>query len=274
MGWETRAGNQYYYRKVRAGGRVISQYVGTGELAGLVAQLNEIDQQRRKFERDVRQAEQADIAALDSQVDEFCAVVGQIVKAVLLATGHHQHKRQWRKRRMAKEEWSEELSAALGRVQKDKPTKTDKALITKFIQETPGGWMVYGDLYRNAIASTIKMMTGNKSSGWLLGVSLEKRLDNLKADFGYNTGSPIERLLIEQICLCWLKLYWLENIFSQNYDKISLANTLLYEKRLTLSQHRFNRAIETLAKVRRLASRTPEILAINIAQQQQVNVTG
>lgn len=266
-----RGNGEYYYHKRREGRRVVSEYVGTGELADLVARLNEIDQQRRKFELHRRREELAELTRLDSQVDEFCATVKQIVTAVLLVTGHHRHRRQWRKKRMAKEEWSEELSAAMDRAQREKATGKDKALIGKFIQETPDGWMVYGDMYRNAVMSTLETMAGKSQKGEMLVVSLQARLKALQADFGYNTASPIERLLIEQICLCWLKLYWLENIFSQNYEKISLANTLLYEKRLALCQHRFNRAIEVLARVRRLASRTPEVLQVNVGWQQQIN---
>ncbi len=41
MGWETRNGKQYYYRKVRVGGRVRSVYCGTGERARLAAMEDE-----------------------------------------------------------------------------------------------------------------------------------------------------------------------------------------------------------------------------------------
>jgi len=43
MGWETRGNGSYYYRKVRDGGRVRSEYVGAGMLAEALAGLDEID---------------------------------------------------------------------------------------------------------------------------------------------------------------------------------------------------------------------------------------
>ncbi len=33
MGWERRGSSQYYYRKIRRGRCVVSEYVGSGELA-------------------------------------------------------------------------------------------------------------------------------------------------------------------------------------------------------------------------------------------------
>ncbi len=42
MGWETRGGTSYYYRKERDGASVRSVYGGGGETAALIAQLEEI----------------------------------------------------------------------------------------------------------------------------------------------------------------------------------------------------------------------------------------
>ena len=39
MGWEQRGNNQYFYKKERDGSRVKSVYVGRGEIAQMVAQI-------------------------------------------------------------------------------------------------------------------------------------------------------------------------------------------------------------------------------------------
>jgi hypothetical protein len=51
MAWEERTGKSYYYQKCREGGQVVSQYIGTGYLATLAAQLDQIEQQRQVAER-------------------------------------------------------------------------------------------------------------------------------------------------------------------------------------------------------------------------------
>ena len=49
MGWETRGNRQYYYRKARIGGRVRSEYVGSGDFAQFSAALD--DEKREEAAR-------------------------------------------------------------------------------------------------------------------------------------------------------------------------------------------------------------------------------
>ena len=47
MALEKRNGNYYYYKKERDGKRVVSKYYGKGELAFLIAQMDEIERQEK-----------------------------------------------------------------------------------------------------------------------------------------------------------------------------------------------------------------------------------
>jgi len=97
--WETRGNGRYYYRKVRDGGRVKSEYIGAGIVAEAYARLDEIDRHERQRAaaewRTTVERERQSIAAL-AQVDEL---VKSAVAAVLIANGYHTHKRQWRRKR-------------------------------------------------------------------------------------------------------------------------------------------------------------------------------
>jgi len=101
MAWETRnRGRQtYYYRKVKRQGQVIGEYIGAGALAQSIAQVEQIDRERKKQQRlawlDIVAAENA----IDAELIEYSKLVGAFTKAVLLSNGCHQHKRQWRVRR-------------------------------------------------------------------------------------------------------------------------------------------------------------------------------
>jgi len=96
MGWETRNGNRYYYRKRRQGGRVVSEYVGSGDLAGLASELDDIERQQREAERDEwRRQVQAD-RELDQEIAALAEQVKALTAAALLASGCHKPWRKWR----------------------------------------------------------------------------------------------------------------------------------------------------------------------------------
>jgi hypothetical protein len=95
MGWEQRGNTRYYYRKRREGDCVVSEYVGTGEVAEAIAALDARDRDRRQLERQ----KQAALQALDAEVDEVCDLIRILTRGFLLATGYHTHKGQWRKTR-------------------------------------------------------------------------------------------------------------------------------------------------------------------------------
>lgn len=99
MGWETRGNGRYYYRKVRRGGRVTSEYIGGGYVAQALAGLDELDRGQRELDA---AAWRATVEDEQRRADELAAVdtlVKSAVAAVLIANGYHTHRRQWRKAR-------------------------------------------------------------------------------------------------------------------------------------------------------------------------------
>ena len=100
MGWESRQGHKFYYRKKRIDGRVVSQYVGTGRLAEICAEGDEllrgIEKEKRNAERSTREAE----AEIDRQLDAVESALAALVSAVLRSAGFHKHKGEWRKKRL------------------------------------------------------------------------------------------------------------------------------------------------------------------------------
>lgn len=89
----------YLYRKTRQGGRVVSDYLGIGEVAELYARLDVLDRLERERQQSQWHAERARIEAADELVAEVGRLVHGLVGEELTAAGYHQHKRQWRKRR-------------------------------------------------------------------------------------------------------------------------------------------------------------------------------
>lgn len=99
MGWETRGNSRYYYRKARAAGRVVSEYVGAGLLAEAVAGADELERDERRRAA----AEWRAIVDADRRHAEALAEIDDLVKAavaaVLIVNGYHTHRRQWRRAR-------------------------------------------------------------------------------------------------------------------------------------------------------------------------------
>jgi len=99
MGWERRGNNRYYYRKCREGDRVISEYVGSGPLAQLASTLDNLTRQEQSLQREQMQREREAIRALDTEVDDVCAIMRVFTYAALLVAGYHTHRGQWRQKR-------------------------------------------------------------------------------------------------------------------------------------------------------------------------------
>lgn len=101
MAWETRRGRgRYWTRSRKVNGRVVREYIGTGRVAELVAQMDAIEREQRGLAAlDVRQAKD-ELAALDADLKALDELGDLVVRAALLAAGYRRHKRgEWRKKR-------------------------------------------------------------------------------------------------------------------------------------------------------------------------------
>lgn len=97
MGWDK---GRYYTRSRKVNGRVVREYLGTGEFAELAAELDHAERERLEDERAARQAEKAQLSGLDADLNAMTELTRLAASAALLAAGFHQHKRgEWRRKR-------------------------------------------------------------------------------------------------------------------------------------------------------------------------------
>jgi hypothetical protein len=99
VAWEQRGGNLYYYQSERVDGRVRKKYVGTGEIAELVAHADETIRRTRAERRERVRAELEEARGLASAADELNEAAEILVRAEMVAAGYHRHKGEWRRRR-------------------------------------------------------------------------------------------------------------------------------------------------------------------------------
>lgn len=99
MGWEQRGNNRYYYRKERSGRHVRSVYVGCRDLAALTGILDAALQDDREAKRSAERHQRAAVESIDASIDSLTRLASTLTQAMLIASGFHQHKGQWRRRR-------------------------------------------------------------------------------------------------------------------------------------------------------------------------------
>ena len=99
MGWENRKGRRVYVRKKRIGGRVVSEYVGAGEAAHMLAMLDTHERAKVERERRIWRKTVEGEAAIDKLMRDAGRIVKAMTDATLIERGYRPHKGQWRKSR-------------------------------------------------------------------------------------------------------------------------------------------------------------------------------
>ena len=76
----------------------------------------------------------------------------------------------------------------------------------------------------------------------------------LKTELGHAEASPVERMMIEHAVMCHVRLGMMENLYTRRASgRMDVIEH--WERRLTLAQRRFTRAVTALARVRGLLAR-------------------
>jgi hypothetical protein len=165
----------------------------------------------------------------------------------------------------------DELDEIVKATNTDDPDPADVAKLRRILKEYPELWRVAGDLVRYAVSNLAGAASGGVS---FTAESMIQAVEVIHQNLGYNNAPEIERLLIEQVGLCWLRLSVLELNYTQVFSEgaMTIPQAGFWEKRLNFTQRRFLRAVETLARVRKVTCQTLA-LQVNIAGQ-QVNVMG
>jgi hypothetical protein len=99
MAWEKRGGKLYYYRSIRDGEQIRKEYVGSGEIAEVLARGDELIRHKQAEVRDREREEVERFEALAAPVVELSDISEVLVRAYLVAGGFHRHKGEWRRER-------------------------------------------------------------------------------------------------------------------------------------------------------------------------------
>ena len=171
------------------------------------------------------------------------------------------------------ENQAREFIEVVQRAYKDKPNKKDVQELRKWLNEYPQIWHLVFDLSQVIEHNLIDRMVSDQAAQ----LAVKKNADQIRNDLGYDTSPVMERLLIDNIVLAWLRWQWNEYqlVIFMGKGEIRMSVVEFWERRLNAAQRRYLRACETLTRIRHLTSPKPSV-QVNIASQggQQVNVAG
>lgn len=163
-----------------------------------------------------------------------------------------------------------ELGRLMAATDSEKPKQADRQALSAYLDEHGTTELArIGDLSDQAQNAIIGASFAHNHG---FARAVVAKLGELERELGYGSASPLEQMLIKHIIVCWLRLYDCEFRYEMmRKDKPTIAQAEHWEKRLSAAQRRYLRAIEALARVRRLLYRPdPPNVAFNLLLKQQV----
>jgi hypothetical protein len=162
--------------------------------------------------------------------------------------------------------------AVLRKVDRENPKPEDVTELRRLLRSDDRNWRLVGELMLQAQRMALKSMNLGKSKT-LVHECVEEGMWRIRDELGYEASPTLEKLLIEQVVTTWLRMGITEANYSHIMDgTTSLAKAAYWDRALESAQRRYLRAIEALARVRRL--KLPA-MQLNVAQAgaHQMNVS-
>jgi len=86
---------------------------------------------------------------------------------------------------------------------------------------------------------------------------LDREYKMRRDDLGWKDANPMERLMIERVMLCWLRVVWCEN-YNANYQRggVVISGSEYADKLFARAFARYVKSVEALAKLRQVQAIT------------------
>ncbi len=167
-----------------------------------------------------------------------------------------------------REETLDQIRAVIKRVDREKPDPEAVEELRRMMRLTP---VLARLLYNVAEVNNDKVIRSIVAQP-LAREALAARVEAMRDDLGYAEAPELERGLIEHVVMCWLRVQRVELSYTHAQNaEMTLPMADWWERKLTAAHGRYIRAVESLARVRRMAR--PSAVQINVGEK-QVNVAG
>jgi hypothetical protein len=117
----------------------------------------------------------------------------------------------------------------------------------------PHLWQRYGDLGAQAQAAWLQLVAG---PNLLLREAVGRKVEELKAELGGGSTSPLERLLVERAAATWMHVCYCDALAAQAKGA-SEAQSRVMERQRDAAHRRHLTALKALATVRKLLTPAP-----------------
>lgn len=244
MAWEQRRAQSYYYAKRREGGRVVSVYYGSGELAQAVAEITAAQRRSAMLTRTAEQERRTRDDRGRQIVRDVAGELRTVLAAVLVANGYHQHKRQWRRRMQPlgygeispmppalappdPEEVKRGLRALrealdiaaqparkgtkAAETQEQLAEKERRTAVRQVLKDYPCIWPHLRYKISNGRDALMDVVGCHADT--TTGMVMAHAMKAIRNDLGYEYAPMLEQLLIEQVVITWLDF----DIVQQHY---------------------------------------------------------
>lgn len=133
---------------------------------------------------------------------------------------------------------------------KSNPSPECRAYVDDDLASSPDEWRRHGDLAREAMETALE----DGFLGYYTKAAVIIGAEQLKQELGFDEAPASIRILIDHAVLCHVRLAIVEALYSRSATgRMDVIEH--WERRLTLAQLRFTRAVTSLARVRALLAR-------------------
>ena len=140
-----------------------------------------------------------------------------------------------------------DVLALIKRTDKENPKPEDLTAIKKHLDED-NLLVKLNTIGKRAFSRAVETCTNSA----LMQEVYRRDIEEKRKELGIEFAMPIEKILIDQVVLCWFRLNQIEMIHaSKQAESHTLENGIYWDKKLNSAQRRLLKAMETLAKVQK-----------------------
>ncbi len=149
------------------------------------------------------------------------------------------------------------------RVDRRRPKPEELAALERMMAANPGLWRTVGDLGREATNRMLDQLNASPATR----LAFLHGAETMRRSVAGENAPALEVAMAEQIMVCWVRLRMYGMWLTQSLDSDDRTLIDFWEHLVSRAQKRFVDACEALARIRRLAALTPQLVQINVEER-------